>query len=48
MTAEPDQESARAAVEAGYLSLKEYLEMCERYGWKPQYGRDEKPSEPNK
>jgi hypothetical protein len=42
MTAEPDQESARAAVEAGYLSLKEYLEMCKRYGWKPQHGKGAK------
>ena len=35
MSAQPDQASARAAVEAGYFSLKAYLEMVDRYGWKP-------------
>jgi hypothetical protein len=24
---------ARAAHEAGYLGLREYLELCERHGW---------------
>jgi hypothetical protein len=27
------QEWARALVDAGYLSLEEYLELCRRNGW---------------
>jgi hypothetical protein len=31
----PDPTSARAACEAGYLSLPAYLALCREHGWKP-------------
>lgn len=30
---ELDQESARALVDAGYMPLSEYLELCRERGW---------------
>jgi hypothetical protein len=30
---EIDQESARALVDAGYMPLAEYLELCKQNGW---------------
>jgi hypothetical protein len=38
MTPTEDEEhhaAARAACEAGYLDLPEYLDLCERHGWVP-------------
>lgn len=29
----PDQESARAACEAGYITVREYLDMMAENGW---------------
>lgn len=28
------REDARALCEAGYMTVKEYLELCEKNGWK--------------
>ncbi len=30
------QAIARALAEAGYLPLRDYLDMCRRHGWTPQ------------
>ena len=40
---ELDQEAARALVDAGYMPLEEYLELCRKNGWQPQV--PENPSE---
>lgn len=37
---ELDQEAARSLVEAGYMPLEEYLELCKRNGWEPQVSND--------
>jgi hypothetical protein len=44
---ELDQESARALVDAGYMPLSEYLELCKRNGWQPKVP-DGKPDEPKR
>ena len=31
-----NQEDARALADAGYMPLKEYLRLCQEYGWKPK------------
>lgn len=31
-----DQATARALCEAGYMTVKEYLELCKKNGWKAE------------
>lgn len=31
-----DQATARALCEAGYMTVAEYIALCEKYGWEPQ------------
>jgi len=41
---ELDQESARALVDAGYMPLSEYLDLCKQNGWTSQVPAErEKP-----
>jgi hypothetical protein len=35
-----DQESARAMVDAGYMPLSEYLDLCKQNGWTSQVPDD--------
>lgn len=32
-TTTPDHTSAKAACEAGYLSVADYVALCKKYGW---------------
>jgi hypothetical protein len=38
-----NQEDARAATEAGYMPLKEYLELCSENGWHPKTSNSPPP-----